>query len=114
MEDYPWRQATLPPEDIQETLDALVEKVLVVRRGIIADLDAVEDRVRRLRIDVRRLFPLPPRPDRPPGYGRLFSRVMAAVERQRRLVDFKDVMDITSINLGYTIFNSSLERFDAA
>jgi hypothetical protein len=74
----------------EAALDAQVGKIMAVRRQLITDLDAVEDRLARLGHDLRRLQPFPPS-HRGQGGRRLISRVVGAVVQQRRRLDFEDV-----------------------
>ncbi|KAI0446563.1 hypothetical protein F4803DRAFT_472517 [Xylaria telfairii] len=84
------RRKPLRSLDTLKTLNAHVERIIVVRRGVIADLRAIEDRVRRLGLDIRRFLS-----GRPSGYGQLSSRILTATERQRRLVSFEGVSEVT-------------------
>ncbi|KAI1429426.1 hypothetical protein F5Y12DRAFT_402056 [Xylaria sp. FL1777] len=94
------KRRAVPPEDAQEILDARVEKVLVVRRAIVAELRTIEDRLRRLSVDVRRLSPPAPAPARGLclclGFGRALSRALAATRELLRTLDFEGVGDIAA------------------
>ncbi|KAI1367435.1 hypothetical protein F5Y08DRAFT_349346 [Xylaria arbuscula] len=50
----------LPPALLEEYLETSVRKIVLIRRAVVAELRALEDRVRRLAVDVRRLGPLDP------------------------------------------------------
>ncbi|KAI3323067.1 hypothetical protein HD806DRAFT_535559 [Xylariaceae sp. AK1471] len=88
------RPPLLPDEELEleleAVLDAQVRKIVAIRREIIADLDAVEDRVVRLGSDLRRLHPLP-LSNTGRGYGQLIPRALKATDEQRRCLDFEDI-----------------------
>lgn len=50
------KNKTIPQTILEEHLEARAQKVILVRRLIVAELRAIEDRAQRLAIDVRRLF----------------------------------------------------------
>ncbi|KAH8161733.1 hypothetical protein CIB48_g6508 [Xylaria polymorpha] len=96
---------TLRPLDTLEILDAHVERVSIVRRVIIVDLRVIEDQVRRLGFDIRRLLS-----GRPSGYGQLSSHILTATEKQLRLVDFEGISEVSKEE----IFRVFLDAIDFA
>ncbi|KAI1131997.1 hypothetical protein F5Y10DRAFT_284956 [Nemania abortiva] len=96
MEDPLQRKTALTPDEVQVILNAGVGKVTAARRKILSDLDAVEDRVRRLGIDARRLLPLSGRAG---SHGVVFPRVLAVCKVQRRLLSFEGVAEASGQNI---------------
>ncbi|KAF2972702.1 hypothetical protein GQX73_g1004 [Xylaria multiplex] len=88
MESPPRQRRTFPSGNVHEILDARVEKVIVIRRAIVAELHAISDRVRRLGVDIRRL-------GYPRRCGRAVPRALAATEAQLRSTDFEGVSAIS-------------------
>ncbi|KAJ2991592.1 hypothetical protein NUW58_g2459 [Xylaria curta] len=97
-----------PPErrdEFQDILDASVDKVLAVRRRIITDLGAIEDRICRLKSDIRRLLEISGRHF---GRGYIFPHILAAAEERRQLLSFEDVTRITREDM-LRVFVDALE-----